>query len=119
MQINTSASSVFRSCLVGVVLLCLVVLRANADAAPYPRLENELYLIKELAETKKADAIERLIQLRQQLTPNASLEDRRAVLSSLIELYLSDDQREPARSLITELNALEKITAIPVRWLWP
>lgn len=108
MQINTSASSVFRSCLVGVVLLCLVVLRANADAVPYPRLENELYLIKELAETKKADAIERLIELRQQLTPNASLEDRRAVLSSLIELYLSDDQREPARSLITELNALGK-----------
>jgi len=108
MQINAPGSSIIQSCLFGVVLLCLVLPRAGADVTSSPQLGNELYQIRELAETKKADSIERLIQLRQQLPTSAAVDDRRLVLSSLIDLYLSDDQRDPARSLITELNELGK-----------
>ena len=105
MKIHVFGNDSFRYSIIGLILLCLFLLGVNANAQTSLQLENDIYQIKILGETQIADSIQRMIQLRQQLPPNTSLDDRRLALISLIELYLSDDQHEPATALIKELTA--------------
>ena len=95
--------------LAGPVLLCLIWLTpqfSHAFEAPTPALDSEIYRIQDLSETQVAEAIKQLSALKKNSATTASLADQRLTLSALIGLYLSDDQREPARLLIAELDQL-------------
>ena len=98
MRMIAPVSSLFQSHFLGMVLLCLVAFRAIADVAPPTQFENELYQIRELAETKKADSIERLIELRAEhgRSPMRELHDIRAC-RCYAHRRLVEDKQQPMR----------------------
>jgi len=106
MRKNAWFNFIIRSCAAGLVSFFVLICVARAADQPSVELEQEVDQNIELAETQIAGAIQNLIELENHFQPSTAYQDRRLVVSALIKLYLSDDQRGPAKKLIVELNSL-------------
>ncbi len=105
MQAKTDCLFFRRYGFAGFALLCALS-GAHAVEPATPGLMDQVYQLRNLAETQREESLKQLNQLKNQLAPGARLDDKRLVLAALISTYLKDDQRELARKLNGELNDL-------------
>ncbi|MET3106748.1 diguanylate cyclase (GGDEF)-like protein [Oxalobacteraceae bacterium GrIS 1.18] len=108
MRTNAHCFDLLRIWFAGFALFCAFLPNSEAGASPGPEMNTEVFRIQDLAETKIADAIRQLVELKQHLPASATVDDQRLVLSALITLYLSDDRHVLAQELTGELGELAK-----------